>query len=353
MSFDGRLLAGVSALTAVVESGSFVRAADALGITASGVSRAVARLEARVGARLLDRTTRAVSLNEEGRRFYERVKPSLTAIEEAAIDASGAASVVRGRLRARVAILVATRVLAGHLGGFLARYPDLSLDILTQDRTGDLVGDGIDVAISFGDQATSSLIARKLAHIRVLTVASPAYLKRHGKPAGPDDLKRHVGIHFRDPATGQAFAWGVSQGAEGADGRCAQPACAERRQCTHHRSGGGYRHRAGHRELGARSDQTQRADRPVSRVERRAISALCVLSIKAPVREDTRLHRFRARASRLKLPVSRPCLLGMEPGLQSLFQKRDHRANKPRQHIPARPYASSAGNSAGQIGASP
>ncbi len=212
MSFDGRLLAGVSALTAVVESGSFVRAADALGITASGVSRAVARLEARVGARLLDRTTRAVSLNEEGRRFYERVKPSLTAIEEAAIDASGAASVVRGRLRARVAILVATRVLAGHLGGFLARYPDLSLDILTQDRTGDLVGDGIDVAISSGDQATSSLIARKLAHIRVLTVASPAYLKRHGKPAGPDDLKRHVGIHFRDPATGQAFAWEFHKG---------------------------------------------------------------------------------------------------------------------------------------------
>lgn len=212
MSFDGRLLAGVSALTAVVESGSFVRAADALGITPSGVSRAVARLEARVGVRLLDRTTRTVSLNEEGRRFYARVKPSLTAIEEAAIDASGAASVVRGRLRARVAILVATRVLAGHLGSFLARHPELSLDILTQDRTGDLVGDGIDVAISFGDQATPSLVARKLADIRILTVASPAYLKRHGKPATPDNLKRHACIHFRDPATGQPFAWEFHKG---------------------------------------------------------------------------------------------------------------------------------------------
>lgn len=212
MSFDGRLLAGVSALTAVVESGSFVRAADALGITPSGVSRAVARLEARVGVRLLDRTTRTVSLNEEGRRFYARVKPSLTAIEEAAIDASGASSVVRGRLRARVAILVATRVLAGHLGSFLARHPELSLDILTQDRTGDLVGDGIDVAISFGDQATPSLVARKLADIRILTVASPAYLKRHGKPATPDNLKRHACIHFRDPATGQPFAWEFHKG---------------------------------------------------------------------------------------------------------------------------------------------
>ncbi len=212
MSFDGRLLAGVSALTAVIEGGSFVKAADALGITPSGVSRAVARLEARVGARLLDRTTRTVSLNEEGRRFYDRVKPSLTAIEEAAIEASGAASVVRGRLRARVAILVATRVLAGHLGTLLARHPELTLDILTQDRTGDLVGDGIDVAISFGDQATSSLVARKLADIRVLTVASPAYLKRHGRPGTLDDLKQHTGIHFRDPATGQAFAWEFHKG---------------------------------------------------------------------------------------------------------------------------------------------
>ena len=212
MSFDGRLLAGVSALTAVVEGGSFVRAADALGITPSGVSRAIARLEERVGARLLDRTTRTVSLNEEGRRFYARVKPSLTAIEEAAIDASGAASVVRGRLRARVAILVATRVLAGHLGTLLARHPELSLDILTHDRTGDLVGDGIDVAISFGDQAASSLVSRKLADIRVLTVASPSYLKHHGKPATPDDLKRHACIHFRDPATGQPFPWEFHKG---------------------------------------------------------------------------------------------------------------------------------------------
>lgn len=212
MSFDGRLLAGVSALTAVIESGSFVRAAEALGITASGVSRAVARLETRVGARLLDRTTRTVSLNEEGRRFYERVKPSLVAIEEAAVDASGSASVVRGRLRARVAILVATRVLAGHLGEFLSKFPELSLDILTQDRTGDLVGDGIDVAISLGDQATSSLIARKLADIRILTVASPAYLERHGRPAHPDDLKCHACIHFRDPATGQAFPWEFHKG---------------------------------------------------------------------------------------------------------------------------------------------
>ncbi len=212
MSFDGRLLTGVSVLTAVVEGGSFVRAADALGITASGVSRAIARLEARVGVRLLDRTTRSVGLSEEGRRFYERVKPSLAAIEEAAIHASGAANVVRGRLRARVAILVTTRVLAGRLGEFLARYPELSVEIITQDKTGDLAADGIDVAISFGDQAAPSLVSRKLVDTRILTVASPTYLKRHGRPTHPNDLKHHACIHFRDPATGQAFDWEFHKG---------------------------------------------------------------------------------------------------------------------------------------------
>src|ERR1700752_860663 len=187
MSFDSRLLTGVSVLTAVVESGRLAPTADPLGITASGVSRAVARLEARVGARLLDRTTRSVRLSDEGRRFYERVKPSLTAIEEAAVLASGAANVVRGHLRARVAILVTTRVLAGRLGTFLARYPELSLEIMTDDKTGDLVGDGIDVAISLGDQAAPSLISRKLGDTRSVTVASPVYLKRHGRPKHPDD----------------------------------------------------------------------------------------------------------------------------------------------------------------------
>src|ERR1700723_854006 len=102
MSLDGRLLTGGSVLTAGVESGNFARAAEALGITTSGVSRAVARLEGRVGARLLDRTTRSVALTDEGRRFYERVKPSLLTIEDAATAASGAANLVRGRRRGKM-----------------------------------------------------------------------------------------------------------------------------------------------------------------------------------------------------------------------------------------------------------
>jgi DNA-binding transcriptional LysR family regulator len=214
MPFDGRLLAGVGALSAVIEAGSFVRAADALGVTASGVSHAIRRLEQRVGVRLLDRTTRSVRLSEEGRRFYERVKPNLAAIEEAASDAAGAAGVVRGHLRVNIDPLVSRTLLAGRLGGFLARYPEVSLDLITRDQVGDLVSDGVDLAVRYGEPQGASLAARKLMETRVLTLAAPAYLARRGRPSRPQDLAEHDCIHFREAATGRAFDWEFHRGAE-------------------------------------------------------------------------------------------------------------------------------------------
>ena len=204
---DGRLLTGVTVLNAVIESGGFSRAAEALGISASGVSHAIARLEARLGVRLLDRTTRSVALTDEGRRFYERVRPSLDEIEEAAIDAAGASARVRGRLRVNVDPLFSRLVLAGHLGQFLAQYPDLSLETITREQVGDLVADGVDVAVRFGDPQGASLVSRKLADIQVLTVASPAYLQRHGRPSTPQELAKHHCIDFRDPLTGRPYEW--------------------------------------------------------------------------------------------------------------------------------------------------
>jgi DNA-binding transcriptional LysR family regulator len=204
---DGRLLTGVTVLDAVIESGGFSRAAEALGMSASGVSHAIARLEARLGVRLLDRTTRSVALTDEGRRFYERVRPSLEEIEEAAIDATGASARVRGRLRVNVDPLFSRLVLAGHLGDFLAQYPELALETITREHVGDLVADGIDVAIRFGDPLGASLVSRKLADIQVQTVASPAYLQRHGRPPTPQDLLRHQCIDFRDPLTGRPYDW--------------------------------------------------------------------------------------------------------------------------------------------------
>jgi DNA-binding transcriptional LysR family regulator len=204
---DGRLLTGVTVLDAVIASGGFSKAADALGMSSSGVSHAIARLEARLGVRLLDRTTRSLALTDEGRRFYERVRPSLVEIEEAAIVASGAAGQVRGRLRVNIDPFFSRLVLAGHIGDFLAQYPELVLETITREHVGDLVADGMDVAVRFGEPLGASLVARKLADIQVQTVASPAYLERHRRPLTPQDLLQHQCIDFRDPQTGQPYEW--------------------------------------------------------------------------------------------------------------------------------------------------
>ncbi len=212
MAFDGRLLAGVSVLAAVVEGGSFAQAADSLGLSASGVSRAVARLEARMGVRLLDRTTRSMQLTDEGRRFYAQVGPMLSTIEEAATTASGSSSAVRGRLRVDIDPFFARHLLTERMDTFLQRHPELSLELVTREHVGDLITDGIDVAMRFGDPLPSSAIARKLLETRVRTVASPDYLRRHGRPKHPNDLVKHACIFFRDPATGRPFAWEFHRG---------------------------------------------------------------------------------------------------------------------------------------------
>lgn len=214
MAFDGRILSGVSVLAAVVEGGSFVRAAELIGITDSGVSRAIGRLEARLGVRLLDRTTRSVTLTDEGRRFYEGVKPHLDAIDDAAAVVSGAASAVRGRLKVDIDPFFLPLVLAGRLGTFCERHPELSIEFVTSQHVGDLVAEGIDLAIRFGKPRLASLIARKLIEAPILTVASPRYLERHGRPAHPRDLTAHRCLQFLDPYTGRPFEWEFIQGGE-------------------------------------------------------------------------------------------------------------------------------------------
>src|SRR3984885_409008 len=207
MAFDTRLLGGVGVLAAVVEAGNFVRAAGALGLTPSGVSRAVARLEARVGVLLLDRTPRAVSLTDEGRHFHAQVAPLLAELEEAASEAARSAHAVRGRLRVNVDPWFARLVLVPRLSGFLAAHPHLSIELLVRDTLGDLVSEGIDVAVRFGEPEPSGLIARKLLDTRIVTCAAPSYLARRGRPQHPRDLVRHECILFRDPVTGRPFSW--------------------------------------------------------------------------------------------------------------------------------------------------
>ncbi|WP_175922853.1 LysR family transcriptional regulator [Burkholderia latens] len=214
MSFDGRLLSGMSVLAAVVEAGSFSRAGEVLGLSASGVSRSIARLEERLGVRLLDRTTRTLHLTSEGADLYERAAPHLEGIEEAASYVSGAAVTVRGTLRVALNPVFARYVFAPNLPLLRERHPDLDLTIVQQPDVGDLVSEGIDVAVRFGPQPPSTMTSRLLLQTRVLTVASPAYLARHGRPKRPEKLADHDCIQYIDPRRGKPFTWEFHRGRE-------------------------------------------------------------------------------------------------------------------------------------------
>jgi DNA-binding transcriptional LysR family regulator len=214
LTFDGRLFAGITVLAAVAESGSFVRAADALGLSPSGVSRAISRLERRVGVRLLDRTTRSQTLTDEGRRLYEAVGPHLMGIEEAASTASESANVVQGKLRVNVDPFLSRTVLSLRLPAFLRRFPDLAVDLIMRDDVGDLVADGFDLAVRFGPPPEGALVARKLLDTRILTVAAPRYVAEHGQPENPQDVATHQRISFYNPVTAKPFEWEFHRGKE-------------------------------------------------------------------------------------------------------------------------------------------
>src|SRR3984957_931730 len=207
MAFDSKVLSGLTVLVAVVEAGTIARAAEALGLSPSGVSRALSRLEQRVGARLLARTTRSLSLTDEGRRFYEQVGPHLAGIEEAAIEAAGSSGKVRGRLRVNIDPFFSRIILSRHLAEFLARYPDLAVQLIMRDSVGDLVADGFDLALRFGDPPQGSFVARKLVETRVLTVASPSYIKAKGKPRHPKEIEERDCIDFYDAANARPYDW--------------------------------------------------------------------------------------------------------------------------------------------------
>lgn len=214
MTFDERILNGMGVLSAIIDSGSFAGAGDILDMSQSGVSRAVARLEARLGIRLFDRTTRSVTLTDEGRRFYEQIAPLLAGLEEAAADAAQGTAAVRGRLRVNVDPYFSRLVLGPRLGAFLEAHPALQLEIVTRDQLGDMIADGFDLAVRFGPPQSSSLIARKLLETRVVTVAVPAYLRRHGRPRKPEELLsgQHTCLQFRNAQTGRAFEWEFHRG---------------------------------------------------------------------------------------------------------------------------------------------
>lgn len=214
MAYDERMMNGLGVLGAVVDSGSFARAGVVLGISPSAVSRAISRLEERLGIRLFERTTRALTLTEEGRTLCERVMPLLAGLEDATSSASQGSAQVRGRLRVNIDPFFSRVVLGPQLGAFLERHPDLQLELVNRDELGDIVADGFDLAVRFGTPPSSSLVARKLLDTRIVTAAAPAYIARRGRPATPQDLAggQHVCLQFRDPHSGRLYAWEFHRG---------------------------------------------------------------------------------------------------------------------------------------------
>jgi DNA-binding transcriptional LysR family regulator len=214
MAVDFRLFSGLGVFATVLEAGNFVRAGEALGLTQSAVSRSVQRLEEGLGVRLFERTSRIIRLTEPGERLRAEILPLFSQLGELAEGMANASSNARGRLRVNVEPSVARLFLAPRIGTFLRAYPDVRLELLVRDRLGDLVAEGIDAAILFGEPIPSGLIARRLLQVHILTCASPEYVARYGRPRKPIELEngQHECLLFRDPATGKPFPWEFHRG---------------------------------------------------------------------------------------------------------------------------------------------
>lgn len=184
-------LSDVAVFVEVVERGSFTAAAESLEMSKAAVSKAVAQLEKRLGNRLLHRTTRRLTLTEAGSALFDGAGPALeqiTAAEDAVIELSGEP---RGRLKVTAPIYFGATFLIPTFGQFLKRYPHVELELDLDNRIVDLVAGGFDIAIRITTLTSTSLVARKLAEVSLVTVASPAYLRTAGTPARPDDLRNH------------------------------------------------------------------------------------------------------------------------------------------------------------------
>jgi DNA-binding transcriptional LysR family regulator len=189
-------LQAMTVFAKVVEQGSFARAAERLSISASVCSRQVAELEAHLGSRLLNRTTRRLSLTESGQGFYERCVQLLADLQDAELAAGESAARPRGTIRLTTSINFGVRHVSPAIGAFLARYPEVSFDVSLSDRIVDLVEEGYDLAIRIGSAGSETVVARKLGEARMVACASPAYLKAHGVPQTPEDLARHACLTY-------------------------------------------------------------------------------------------------------------------------------------------------------------
>ena len=200
-------LAAMEAFVLVVDTGSFSAAARRLNVGQPAVSKLVAQLEERLGVKLLVRTTRGLTATEAGLNYYERARRSIEEADEAESAARGAGSGLTGRLRICGAVTFARIHLMPRLPEFLARHPELEMEVVLDDRNIDLVQEGIDVALRMGQLSDSSLTARRIASGRHVVVGTPAYFERTGKPTAPGDLAAHQAVIYDQEAGGQDWTF--------------------------------------------------------------------------------------------------------------------------------------------------
>lgn len=186
----------ITTFTAVVDAGSFVKAADRLGMSKAAVSRHLVDLETRLGIRLLHRTTRKLSLTEEGELFYDRCKEILETLESAENEITSHTDDVTGHIRINAPFSFGIRKLAPLWGIFHQKYPKVTLDVVLSDRLVDVVDEGYDIAIRIAALTNSTMVSKKLTTTRIVLCASPTYLKEHGIPKQPADLVKHQVINY-------------------------------------------------------------------------------------------------------------------------------------------------------------
>jgi DNA-binding transcriptional LysR family regulator len=196
----------LEAYVAVVDYRGFGNAADKLGIAKSRVSRRVSDLEQRLGVQLLQRTTRRQSMTEAGRAFYQRAARLLDDLNEAEQTVADTQCSLSGKIRLALPLGFGVRQLARPVGDFLAAHPEISMDIDLNDRQVDLIEENIDLAIRIADLEDSSLIARRLASVHVVTCASPEYLRRYGEPRHPEELVDHEVLVYSNVAVGRQWS---------------------------------------------------------------------------------------------------------------------------------------------------
>ena len=189
----------------IVELGSFSKAADDLHMPAATATHTIKQLEAHLGVRLLQRTTRHVSTTLDGQAYYERCVRILADVEETEAGFGNSGAAPRGKLRGDLQGTLAQHYVLPRLSEFFARYPDLELEIGMGDRLVDLVRDGVDCVLRVGELRDSSMVGRRVATLQQVTCASAAYLDRHGTPQTLEELQRHRAVNFFSPSSGKLF----------------------------------------------------------------------------------------------------------------------------------------------------